>query len=105
VAEIALHDLHQRGEVKGLLQRADAGLRKAGGAAWTIRLHRLSGDWHARGRDQEGARSAYERARAALGKRGTTVEENTWRGAFSRSTESFLRDKELDRARDELRRW
>ena len=42
---------------------------------------------------------------AALGTRKSAVEQDAWRGAHSRSTEEFLRDKALDRAWAELRRW
>jgi TolA-binding protein len=68
-------------------------------------LHRTWGDWHARGGDRESARAAYARAAGARTSSRSAAEQNAWRGAFSRSAEAFLRDKELDRTRDELRRW
>ena len=42
---------------------------------------------------------------AALGTRKSAVEQDAWRDAHSRSTKEFLRDKALDRAWAELRRW
>ena len=59
----------------------------------------------ARKGDRSSARAAYARAMAALGTRKSAVEQDAWRGAHSRSTEEFLRDKALDRAWAELRRW
>ena len=63
------------------------------------------GDWYARKGDKAAARAAYARALTALDSRKSAVEQDAWRGALSRSTEEFLRDKEYDRARDELRKW
>ena len=42
---------------------------------------------------------------AARDSRKSAVEQDAWRGAHSRSTEEFLRDKALDRAWAELRGW
>ena len=50
-------------------------------------------------------RAAYARAMTALDSRKSAVEQDAWRGAHSRSTEEFLRDKALDRAWSELRGW
>jgi len=104
-AEILLHDLDKRGDAKAALERATAVLRKAGSPALQSRQYLLWGDLQACGAKRAAAREAYEEARLALGKRGSSVEENAWLGAMSRSTEAFLRDGELSRARDELRRW
>jgi TolA-binding protein len=65
----------------------------------------LWGDWYARSNQGTQARTAYARAAAGQGGGKSIVEQNAWRGAFSRSTEAFLRDKEWDRALQELRRW
>lgn len=104
-ADILLHDLHQRADARPHLESAAALLTTLNRPMLTARLHMLWGDWHARGRDRAAARAEYQKAAETLGKRGSSIEENAWRGAFSRSTESFLRERELDRARDELRTW
>lgn len=104
-ADVVLHEQHRRAEAKPHLEAAAVVLKTLNRPSLTARLHLLWGDWHARGRDREAARAAYQKAAEALGKRGSLIEENAWRGSFSRSTESFLREKELDRARDELRAW
>jgi TolA-binding protein len=104
-AGILLNDLLQRSDAKPLLDAAKARLARSNNPPLEGRLHRLWGDWQARGGDRAAARAAYERATACLTKRRSAAEQNAWRGAFSRSVEAFLRDKELDRARDELRRW
>ncbi len=103
-ADIRLHDLHQRGPAGKLLEAATGRLARAADPALNARLHRLWGDWSARGGDRDAARAAYARAAAAAGRR-STVESEARRGAFSRSAEAFLRDRDLDRARDELRAW
>ncbi|HKI33986.1 MAG TPA: PKD domain-containing protein [Gemmataceae bacterium] len=104
-ADVCLNDLLRRGEAEPLLKSAKARLARSDNPALTGRLQRLWGDWHARGGDREKARAAYERAAACLTTRRSAAEQNAWRGSFSRSAEAFLRDNELDRARDELRRW
>jgi TolA-binding protein len=103
-ADIRLHDLLQRGPAGKLLEAATGRLARAPDPVLTARLHRLWGDWSARGGDRAAARAAYARAVAAAGRR-SIVESEARRGAFSRSAEAFLRDRELDRAREELRAW
>jgi tetratricopeptide (TPR) repeat protein len=104
-ADICLADLDLRNDAKVFLEAAAGRLAMANESAQVARLHRLWGDFHARAGDRKAARAAYARAFSARGARGTTIEQNAWRGAASRSTEAFLRQKELDRALEELRRW
>jgi TolA-binding protein len=104
-ADICLNDLLQRGEAKPLLDAAAGRLARVDDPALVSRLHRVRGDWHARGGDRDQARAAYAEAGAVRASRRSTVEQEAWRGAYSRSAEAFLRDKELDRALAELRRW
>lgn len=104
-AEIFLSDLHQRTGAKNLLQAAEPRLARLGDTTLSSRLQRLWGDYHARGGDGKSARAAYSRAEKARGSRTGTAEREARRGAHSRSTESFLREKSLSRARDELRLW
>jgi len=104
-ADVCLHDLHQRATAKKWLEMAGKG-QSAGGAANASRMHRLWGDWHARAGNKKAALLAYEKATKSLAtSRPGSVEREARRGAYSRSTEAFLREKSLDRARDELRRW
>ena len=105
-ADIALGDLLQAGDAKPLLDSAAAHLKSGGEPALVARLHRAWGDYFARKGDRAGALASYQQAMAsAPGSRRTAVEQSSWRGALSRSTEAFLRDKQLDRALVELRRW
>src|SRR5208337_4925886 len=105
-ADLAINDLaHAEQPAKALLDSAAKRLGKDEEPALTGRLNRVWGDWHARKGDRSSARAAYARAMAALGTRKSAVEQDAWRDAHSRSTEEFLRDKALDRAWAELRRW
>jgi len=104
-ADIALNDLVQAEPAKALLDSAARRLGQGGEPAVTSRLNRVWGDWYARKGDRPSARAAYARATAAPGSRKSAVEQDAWRGALSRSTEEFLRDKALDRAWAEVRRW
>jgi TolA-binding protein len=103
-ADIRLHDLHQREAALKLVEAAARRLERHPGGALSARLYRLWGDCHARAGNSAAARTAYERAAAAAA-RGSMVEQAARRGAFSRSAEAFLREKDFERARDELRRW
>jgi TolA-binding protein len=104
-ADICLNDLLQRGEARPLLEAAAARLSRIDDPALASRVHRVRGDWFARGGDKEKAQAAYAQAAEVRASRRSTVEQEAWRGAYSRSAEAFLRDKELDRALEELRRW
>jgi len=104
-ADLAINDLAHAEPAKALLDSAAKRLGKDEEPALTGRLNRVWGDWHARKGDRSSARAAYARAMASLGTRKSAVEQDAWRGAHSRSTEEFLRDKALDRAWAELRRW
>jgi len=105
-ADIALNDLLRAGEAKHLLDSATARLKGDAEPVLTARLYRVWGDYFARKGDRPAARASYERAMAsAVGSRRPAVERSSWRGALSRSTEAYLRDKRFDRALSELRRW
>jgi TolA-binding protein len=103
-ADIALNDLLRRDKATPLLEFARSRLPAATGPA-ASQLHRLWGDWHARGGQAEASRAAYQMAMETRGANRNAVQQNAWRGARSRSTEALLRDGELARARDELRQW
>lgn len=104
-ADNALNQLLQADHAKKLLDSAAARLGQGREPALAGRLSRVLGDWHARKGDKAAARAAYARAMTVLDSRKSAVELDAWRGAFSRSTEEFLRDKAYDRAREELRKW
>jgi PKD repeat protein len=104
-ADVALNMLLKDKEAKGLLESASARLGNGGDSGLSARLSRVWGDWFARKGDRSSARVAYSRAMAATTARRSAAEQDAWRGARSRSTEEFLRNKSLDRAWTELRRW
>lgn len=105
-ADIALNDLLRTGSAKTLLDSATARRLPVGDPISTSRLNRVWGDWYARKGDRPSARAAYARAMASAPVPGrSAIEQDAWRGALSRSTEVFLRDRSLDRARTEWRRW
>ena len=104
-ADNSLNQLLQTDLAKKLLDSAAARLGQGGEPPLASRLNRVLGDWHARKGDKAAARMAYARAMTLLDSRKSAVEQDAWRGAFSRSTEEFLRDKAYDRARTELRNW
>jgi PKD repeat protein len=104
-ADILINDLLQHAPAEGLLKAAATRVGQNDHSPQGVRLQRLWGDWYARSNQGTQARAAYARAAAGQGGGKSIVEQNAWRGAFSRSTEAFLRDKEWDRALQELRRW
>jgi PKD repeat protein len=104
-ADVALNMLLKDREAKNLLDSASTRLANGGEVGLTARLNRVWGDWHARRGDKSSARAAYARAMAETTARRSAVEQDAWRGALSRSTEEFLREKSLDRAWTELHRW
>jgi TolA-binding protein len=104
-ADICLHDMLRRDQAREFL---DAATRRSGVSGLPdlqSRLHRIWGDWHARGGDKQAALKAYARAASARASRRTAAQDEARRGAFSRSTEAFLRDGQLERAGQELRSW
>jgi PKD repeat protein len=104
-ADVALNMLLKDKDVKGLLESASARLGNGGVSGLGARLNRVWGDWYARKGDRSSATAAYGRAMAATAARRSAAEQEAWRGARSRSTEEFLREKSLDGAWTELLRW
>ncbi|MFO0908019.1 MAG: PKD domain-containing protein [Isosphaeraceae bacterium] len=104
-ADLTLNELLDLAKARTLLDAATArpGVMTSPELAST--LHRVWGDWHARKGDRAAAQSEYEKAMLSRSDSRTTAEQDAWRGAFSRSAEAYLRDNQLDQARDELRRW
>lgn len=105
-ADIALNDLLRADVAKTLLDSATGLVKDDADPALIARLFRVRGDLAARKGDRAAARASYLRATAvAPGAKRSAVEQSAWRGALSRSTEAFLRDKVFDRALDALRHW
>jgi PKD repeat protein len=104
-ADILLHDLLRPREAKVPLDSATGRLNKSSDPTLARRLYRVWGDWYARGGDRKAARQAYARASTFRSSPGDVVKDSARRGAFSRSIEAYLRTKDLDRAREELRHW
>lgn len=108
-ADVALHDMLKPADARTLLDAATAHLPASAASErpeLSARLFRMWGDWYSRKGDAKSARAAYTRAAPlAPGARRPAAEQSSWRGAFGRSTEAFLRDRQPDRALAELRRW
>jgi tetratricopeptide (TPR) repeat protein len=105
-ADITLNDLNLPREARALLDSATGRLESVANPPLESRLYRIWGDWHARNGDKKAARTAYARAAAFLASSpATAAQQNALRGALSRSTEAFLREKQFERALAELRRW
>jgi TolA-binding protein len=103
-ADIQLHDLLRPADARPFLEYAAQRLEPDRQHALG-RVHSLWGDWHARNGDATAARKSYEEAQRLSQARTTATQANAWRGAHSRSTESFLRQGELERAGETLRQW
>ncbi len=103
-ADLLLNELLQSQQASEYLKFAERFLQPVTGPD-AGKLYRLWGDWYARQSDAEQARANYRKAaeQRTLGLR--SVQKNAQRGALSRSTEAFLRDKDLVRAWETLSRW
>lgn len=104
-ADVLLNDLLQPDQAGPVLDAAAGRAGAISAPSIASRLERVRGDWFARRGDRAAALAAYAKAVTLRADQRNTAERQAWRGALSRSTEAFLRDGELDRARDELRRW
>jgi len=104
-AEVAVNDLLKTSEATLLLQAATGRLGKTRTSPIAAMLRRVEGDLAAATGDGTAARAAYAEAQR-LGKssRGTAADAAR-RGAPARSTEEFLREKQLDRAAEEIHAW
>ncbi len=103
--DIAINDLVNPRLGKMLLDRATTRLGGATSGSAASLLKRLWGDYYAATGDGEAARKAYREAEEALNSQRTPIEQAAWRGAYSRSTEEFLRSGELDRTAAEIHAW
>ncbi len=103
-ADTFLNDVLSASDAKPLRDRAS---QRASGmpAEVASQLYRVWGDWHARKGDAKAARAYFARAQTTRQLPYNAIQETAWRGAHSRSTEAFLREGRLERARQEIRRW
>lgn len=104
-ADIAINDLLDLPLAKKLLEEADKLLAGRKNPAASGELQRVWGDYYAATGDGKAARKAYQQAEEILATRQRFIERTAWLGAHSRSTEEFLRQRQLDRAAAEIRTW
>ncbi len=103
-ADVLLNDLLLTAEAKPMLDFATERQRDADSVQLS-KLNRVWGDFYARTGDGKAAKSAYMKARSVRDLSYTSVQEIAWRGAYSRSSEAFLREGDLQRMREELTKW
>jgi PKD repeat protein len=104
-ADVAINDLGNAKAAKTFLDSATSHLPKDATGAVASRLKRVWGDYHAMSGNGEEARKAYAEAEAVLNSTRNNTERTAWQGAYSRSTEQFLKTAEWDRAVMEIRSW
>jgi TolA-binding protein len=104
-ADVLLNDLLRPADAKTLLDAATARQGAIGTSSLASQLQRVWGDWHSRQGDRAAAQAAYTKAAQARDDTRSVAAIEAWRGALSRSTEAYLREKQLDRAQAELHRW
>lgn len=106
IADIYLNDLLDDEMAKVWLDKASAILaRRSRDDALASLYQRIMGDYWAGKGNQDAAIKAYLEADRLTAERRNEVERTAWRGAYSRSTEQFVKSGELDRAATELRQW
>jgi predicted negative regulator of RcsB-dependent stress response len=104
-ADVALNLLLDAAAAGPLLDAAEAASQSANDPVIAARVARVRGDFLARKGDREGARASYTKAARVRPATRGVVERQAWRGAFNRSVEAFVREKQLDRALASLREW
>jgi PKD repeat protein len=104
-ADLLITDLAKPTEAKLLLDAASSQLGKSRIGPLDSALQRVSGDYYAATGDGKAARKAYLAAEESLGKTRNFIESTAWKGARSRSAEVFIKEKQFDRAADELFAW
>lgn len=104
-ADIAINDLLKPADGKALLDTAAKRLGKNPVGPIAASLERVRGDYFAATGDGKAARTAYVDAEKIAGFAKPLVETTATRGARTRSTEEFIKQKELGRAAEELHAW
>jgi TolA-binding protein/chitodextrinase len=103
-ADIAVNDLGNEKGALTMLEAASKRIDVAFSGTVPARLKRVWGDYYAMTGKGDEARKAYHVAEEINANK-TLAERTAWQGAHSRSTEQFLKTKELDRAIAEIRAW
>jgi tetratricopeptide (TPR) repeat protein len=104
-ADVLINDFARPAEAKPLLEAATTPLGRGKTGPVASALYRVWGDYYAATGDGDSARKSYAAAEKALGPARNFIERTAWQGAHSRSTEEYLRDKQFDRAAEELDSW
>ncbi len=104
-ADIAINDLLKVPEAKRLLESAAKRLGKGNLGPISASLQRTWGDYYAASGDGKAARSAYIEAERLGGMARPLVETQAQRGAHTRSTEEFVKEKQFARAAEEIHAW
>ncbi len=109
-ADVAVGDLLSAEAAKKLLDSAAGRLGGVKTGPLIRNLHCVRGDYFALTGNGQSAQEAYHEADRVLGSvvSGNArpyAERTAWRGAHSRSTEEFIRQRQYGRAAAELRRW
>jgi tetratricopeptide (TPR) repeat protein len=104
-ADIAINDLVEPAAAKRLLEAATTRLGNRRTGPTVALVHRVWGDCYAATGQGPAARRAYQQAEQLRGPPRRFAETTAWRGAYSRSTEDFLKSGQLERAAAELRAW
>jgi len=105
MADIAVNDSLNFKAAKSLVQSAVAALGTVKKGPVAARVEQVRGDLAASTGDGKAAREAYLAAQRCLDADGSYARQTARRGAYGRSTEEFLKDKQLDRAAQEIRTW
>ena len=103
-ADLLQCELDQSALSRAYLEFAQRELANATGPDAGMLL-RLWGDYYARRGDSAKARDAYQKAAASKPNSFDAIHSSAKRGALSRSTEAFLREKNLLRAFETLDQW
>ena len=103
-ADIAINDLDNEKGALSMLEAASKQIDVSLSGTIPARLKRVWGDYYAMTGKGDEARKAYHAA-DTINSTKALAERTAWQGAHSRSTEQFLRTKELDRAIAEIRDW
>ena len=104
-ADIAINDLLKIPEAKRILEVAAKRLGKGNLGPISASLQRAWGDYYAAAGDGKAARNAYVEAERLGGMARPLVETQATRGAHTRSTEEFVKEKQFARAAEELHAW
>jgi TolA-binding protein len=104
-ADILINDLLKAQDGKPLLDEAVAALGKGASGPRAANLQRVWGDYCAAVGNGQAARDAYLAAEQDAQSGRNFIQRSAWKGAYSRSTEEFIKSGQLVRAAEELQAW